>query len=204
MVNTLSTRSKRPGPGLVAGEGVPGWFFGPGPRPFPFSGRKCPRRRVREYSLAKYREWRPWSLGFRKSGLLNRKGDFRTSNSFTTKPSPRGWNVDLRFGRSPATPCFSEEGPRVLPGQSHPHPAPPQGEGKQLPGHGKAFPGGHVQSPKKKSHSFWASPSQLAMRHLGPVRNLLFRTKDQTTRTASLLSRPSFLHKTPHLLQKNS
>lgn len=39
--------------------------------------------------------------GFRKSRLLNRKGDFRTSNSFTTKPGPRGCNVDLCFGRSP-------------------------------------------------------------------------------------------------------
>lgn len=85
---------------------------------------------------------------------------------------------------------------------------PAQGKGEQRPDHGKAFHGlamfSYQKKKKKKSLTLWTSPSQLAIRHLGPVGNLLFRTKDQTTRKGSLTSRPSFLHKTPQVLQKNS
>lgn len=183
----------------MSGEGVPGRFFGPAPRPFPFSGRKCPGRRVRESSRAKDREWRRWSPAF-ASRVFSTGKAISEPQTVSQRSPARGAVTSicvLEEARQPHASLSRDRGCCLL-----------REKANSAPTTAKPSTGSPCSVTKKKKKkkclTLWTSPSQLAIRHLGPVGNLLFRTKDQTTRKGSLTSRPSFLHKTPQVLQKNS
>lgn len=156
------------------------------------------------HSLAKDREWKRWSSAF-ASRVFSTGKVISEPQTLSQRNPAHGAVPSIRLleeGRQPHVSLSRDQGcchDKATPAQSL-----LREKANSSPPTAKPSTGSPRSVTKNKSHSFGIPPSQLAIRHLGPVRNLLYRTKGQTTRKVSLTSRPNFLHKTPNLLRKNS